>query len=133
MNKFSKKSQERLATCHPDLQKIFNKVIEHYDCTIVCGHREKEDQDEAVRTGASKLAWPNSKHNSLPSRAVDVVPFPVDWADTSRMYHFAGYVYAVADYYGIKLRWGGDFNGDFKFLDEKFKDLPHWELVGDNV
>lgn len=133
MNKFSDASKKRLATCHPDLQKVFNKVIENYDCTVTCGHRGKEEQDEAVRTGASKLAWPNSKHNSLPSKAVDVVPFPIDWADTSRFYHFAGFVLAVAQSMGVKLRWGGDWSGDLKFRDEKFKDLPHFELVEEKV
>lgn len=133
MNKFSDTSKKRLATCHPDLQKVFNKVIENYDCTVTCGHRGKEEQDEAIRTGASKLAWPNSKHNSLPSKAIDVVPFPVDWADMSRFYHFAGFVLAVAQSMGVKLRWGGDWNGDLKFRDEKFKDLPHFELVEEKV
>ena len=133
MNKFSDASKKRLATCHPDLQKVFNKVIENYDCTVTCGHRGKEEQDEAVRTGASKLAWPNSKHNSLPSKAIDVVPFPIDWTDTSRFYHFAGFVLAVAQSMGVKLRWGGDWNGDLKFRDEKFKDLPHFELVEEKV
>lgn len=129
MNKFSQKSLERLNTCHPDLQKVFNKVIENYDCTIICGHRGKDEQDEAVRLGNSKLEWPNSKHNQLLSLAVDVAPYPLDWNDTSRFYHFAGYVLAVANLMGVKLRWGGDWNGDLKFRDEKFKDLPHFELV----
>jgi hypothetical protein len=129
MNKFSGKSIERLLSCHTDLQRLFLEVIKNYDCTITCGHRGKDEQDEAVRTGNSKLAWPNSKHNSLPSKAIDVVPFPVDWKDTSRFYHFAGYVLAVANTLGIKIRWGGDWNGDLQFRDEKFKDLPHFELV----
>jgi len=129
VNSFSGKSQERLSTCHPDLQKLFNEVIKHYDCTVVCGHRGKDKQDEAVRTGQSKLAWPHSKHNSLPSKAVDVVPFPVDWSDMSRFYHFGGFVLAVAKHLGIKIRWGGDWNGNLQFRDEKFKDLPHFELV----
>lgn len=129
MNSFSGKSAERLATCHPDLQKLFNEVVLHYDCTVTCGHREKEEQDEAVRTGKSKLAWPNSKHNSFPSQAVDVVPFPIDWNDLTRFYHFAGFVLATAKRLGIRVRWGGDWNGDLKFKEEKFKDLPHWELA----
>ena len=133
MNKFSESSKKKLETCHPDIQKIFNEVIKHYDCTVICGHRGKDEQDEAVRTGASKLAWPNSKHNSLPSKAIDVVPFPVDWTDTSRFYHFAGFVMGVAIYFGIKLRFGGDWDGNLKFRDEKFKDLPHFELVEDKV
>ena len=129
MPQFSEASFERLKTCHPDLQKVFLKVIEHYDCTVTCGHRPKDEQDEAVRTGKSKLAWPYSKHNSLPSKAVDCVPFPVDWSDTSRFYHFAGFVLAVAQGLGVKIRWGGDWDGNLNFRDEKFKDLPHFELV----
>lgn len=132
MPKFGKKSEERLATCHVDLQRLFNEVIKHYDCTVLCGHRGKDEQDEAVRTGVSKLAWPNSKHNSLPSKAIDVVPFPIDWNDMTRFYHFGGFVLAVAKQLGIKIRWGGDWNGDLKFRDEKFKDLPHFELVEDD-
>lgn len=131
MSEFSGKSKERLATCHPELQRLFNEVVKHYDCTVTCGHRSKDEQDEAVRTGHSKLAWPNSKHNSLPSKAIDVVPFPIDWADTSRFYHFGGFVLAVAQQLGIKIRWGGDWNGNLQFRDEKFKDLPHFELVED--
>lgn len=129
MSSFSEKSKQRLSTCHPDLQRLFQEVIKHYDCTVVCGHRGKDEQDEAVRTGQSKLAWPYSKHNSLPSKAIDVVPFPIDWTDTSRFYHFGGFVLAVAMNLGIKIRWGGDWNGNLQFRDEKFKDLPHFELV----
>lgn len=129
MNSFSGKSQERLSTCHPDLQKLFNEVIKHYDCTVVCGHRGKDEQDEAVRTGQSKLAWPHSKHNSLPSKAVDVVPFPVDWKDLNRFFFFAGIVFTVAKQMNIKVRWGGDFNSDFNFKNDRFIDMPHWELV----
>lgn len=126
---FGRRSIERLDTCHPDLQRLFYEVIKYYDCTILCGIRSKEDQDQAVREGRSKLLWPRSKHNVAPSLAVDVAPFPVDWSDHSRFYHFAGYVMATADRLGIKTRWGGDFSMDLKFKDEKFIDLPHWELL----
>lgn len=129
MPALSKSSAEKLSQCHPDLQKIFNEVIKHYDCTIVCGHRNKEDQEQAVREGKSKVHFPNSKHNSLPSMAVDAVPYPIDWNDRTRFYHFAGFVFGVACSLGIKLRWGGDWNGDLQFKNEKFMDLPHFELV----
>lgn len=133
MTKFSAKSLERLSTCHPELQRLFGKVVETYDCTVVCGHRGKDEQDEAVRTGASKTPWPTSKHNASPSLAVDVVPYPIDWNDSTRFYHFGGFVLATAQSLGIKIRWGGDWNGDLKFRDEKFKDLPHFELVGEHT
>ena len=48
MPSYSKLSKARLATCHDDLITIFNKVIEHMDVTIVCGHRGKEEQNEYI-------------------------------------------------------------------------------------
>jgi peptidoglycan L-alanyl-D-glutamate endopeptidase CwlK len=129
MPEFGAKSKERLLTCDDKLQQLFNEVIKHYDCTVVCGHRGKDDQEQAVREGKSKVAFPNSKHNKLPSKAADVVPFPIDWNDKIRFYHFAGYVLGVAKTLGIKVRWGGDWNSNLNFKDEKFMDLPHFELV----
>ena len=61
--------------------------------------------------------------------AVDVSPFPIDWNDANRFHHFAGYVLAVAQSLDIKIRWGGDWNGDLQFKTEKFRDLPHFELI----
>lgn len=128
MPKYSRKSKERLSTCHEDLQKIFNEVIKHWDCTILEGHRTKETQDEYFRTGRSKLEWPNSKHNSKPSLAVDVAPWPIDWNDRERFIHFAGFVKGVANGMGIEIRCGADWNGDGRFT-ESFFDAPHFELV----
>jgi peptidoglycan L-alanyl-D-glutamate endopeptidase CwlK len=134
MPKFSQKSLERLNTCDPRLVEIFEEVIKHYDCTIICGVRSKEEQDEAFRTGKSKLRWPNSLHNvSSPdkkSRAVDVAPCPIDWTNYKAFYHFAGFVKGIAASKGIELRWGGDWDSDFDFKDQNFNDLPHFELVG---
>lgn len=129
MSKFGQSSIDRLSTCHPDLQKLFNEVVKNYDCSVICGHRGKDEQDAAVKAGNSKLSWPNSKHNVLPSNAVDVVPFPIDWNDINRFYHFAGFVLATANQLGIKVRFGADWDGDLNFKEEKFKDLPHWELA----
>ena len=129
MPQFGESSVKKLATCHPDLIRLFNEVIQRYDCTVTDGHRDKDAQDLAVARGLSKTPWPESKHNAVPSNAVDVVPYPIDWNDSSRFYHFAGFVLATAQQLGIKIRWGGDWNGDLKFRDEKFHDLPHWELL----
>ena len=71
---FSQTSKARLSTAHPDLQRLFNEVVKHWDCTIVCGHRGKEEQDKAFAEGKSKVKWPNGRHNKLPSLAVDVMP-----------------------------------------------------------
>jgi hypothetical protein len=126
---YSKKSKKQLATCHPKLQELFNEVIKEYDCTIIIGHRNKKKQDEAFRTGASKKEFPFSKHNSHPSIAADVAPYPIDWNNTKRFYHFAGYVQATADRMGIKIRWGGDWDSDNDLDDQTFMDLVHFELL----
>lgn len=133
MPAFSKTSLGRLNTCDPRLVEIFQEVIKYYDCTVTCGVRSKEEQDEAFRTGKSKLKWPNSKHNVLKvgdkSKAVDVVPCPIDWNNKEAFYHFAGFVRAVAALKGIKIRWGGDWDSDNNLKNQTFFDLPHFELV----
>ena len=128
MPRFGSRSRSKLETCHEDLQKVFNEVIKHFDCTILEGTRPKELQDEYYRTGKSKVKYPNSKHNSSPSRAVDVAPYPIKWQDTDRFYFFAGYVKGIASQMGIELRWGGDWDSDTEVGDQTFMDLPHFEL-----
>ncbi len=129
MPKFSPVSAKKLASAHPDLQKVFNEVIKHWDCSILEGHRGEADQNEYFKTGKSKLKWPSSKHNSLPSKAVDAMPSPISWEDREGICYFAGFVLGIASSMGIKIRWGGDFNQNRKIKDEKFVDMPHFELV----
>ena len=126
---YSKNSQARLDTCDPRLRELFNEIIRHYDCAILEGRRGKQTQNEYHRTGRSKLRWPRSKHNKTPSLAVDVAPYPVDWNEGRRFYHFAGFVEGVASQMGLRVRWGGDWDGDREFSDQNFHDLPHFELV----
>lgn len=126
---FSKSSLDRLDTCDPRLQATLLKVIHNFDCMVLCGHRDKTEQDTAFASGASKLKWPASKHNSTPSKAVDVLPYPINWADTQRITYFAGYVMATALSLGVKLRWGGDWDKDTDLKDNTFDDLAHFELV----
>jgi peptidoglycan L-alanyl-D-glutamate endopeptidase CwlK len=127
MPSYSRRSLANLQTCHPSLRKIFKEVIKNYDCTIIQGHRSLEEQDELYRTGKSKLR--KGKHNYIPSLAVDVCPYPIDWRDKIRFYHFVGYVKGVADQLGIKIRCGADWDGDNNFKDQTFHDLPHFELL----
>lgn len=134
MPQFSKTSLGRLRTCHQDLQTIFNYVVKYFDCTVICGHRTKEKQDEVYRQGYSQVRWPNSKHNSNPSMAVDAVPWPIDWENTDRMKFFIGYVLGIArmlkDYGAIEhdLITGIDWDADTFLKDHKFSDHPHFQL-----
>ena len=120
MPKFGKTSKERLSTCHADLQRLFNEVIKHTDISIICGHRNKEDQDKAYNEGNSKVKWPNSRHNSEPSDAVDVIPYPLhDW-NKEQFHRLATIIFKKAQDLGIKVEWGGHF--------QSFFDGPHWQL-----
>lgn len=134
MPQFSKSSINLLNTCHPDLQKLFNQVIKDYDCVVICGSRSDYDQKKAFDEGKSKIDGVKikskhqvSKQNPF-SRAIDIAPSPLDWNDKQRFYHFAGYVEGIADMLGIKIRWGGDWDSDKDFKDNKFNDLVHFEL-----
>ena len=128
MPRFGKRSKERLATCEKDLQMVFNEVIKYVDCSILEGHRSKDRQNALYEDGKTKVRYPNGRHNASPSRAVDVTPYPVDWADRERQTLFAGFVLGVANQMGIELRWGGDWDQDFEVKDNRFDDFPHFEL-----
>ena len=125
---FGKKSKERLNTCDSKLQKVFNEVIKHVDCSVLEGHREKDRQNKLYEEGKTKVKYPNGRHNRQPSSAVDVTPYPVDWGDRERQTLFAGFVIGVASQMGINLRWGGDWDQDFQVVDNRFDDFPHFEL-----
>tara|TARA_Y100001973_G_scaffold81816_1_gene120710 strand:- start:1800 stop:2189 length:390 start_codon:yes stop_codon:yes gene_type:complete len=126
--KFSKSSLSKLETCHDDLQKVFKEVIKHVDCTIIEGHRGEERQNKLCDEGKSKVRFPNGRHNASPSRAVDVMAYPIDWNDRERNTLFAGYVIGLARGMGVTLRWGGDWDSDFNLKENFFDDHPHFEL-----
>ena len=126
--KYSARSYKRLSSCHPRLRALFTTVLEGYDHTILCGNRGEKDQMKAYNEGNSKLKYPKSKHNANPAMAVDVAPYPIDWNNIKRFYHFGGYVQGIAKTMGIKIRWGGDWSGKRTFK-QKFNDLPHFEVI----
>lgn len=135
MARFSNQSLQNLSSCHEDLQVLFNEVILHFDCSVLCGFRNEAEQTEAFISNHSKLNWPNSKHNKSPSMAIDVSPYPVDWQDREQFYLFAGYVLATAEQLyqigamGRRVRWGGDWDSDKQLNDDSFADLLHFELM----
>lgn len=119
-------SRVKLATCHPDLRRLVEAVAAGVDqgdlatagirdITVVCGYRGQAEQDQAYAAGASKLRYPNSRHNSVPAQAVDLAPYPIDWKNRDAFLVLRGYVLATAARLGVRLRtisW----------------DLPHYEL-----
>lgn len=108
-----------------------------YDFSVICGYRSAEQQLEAYRRGASKLdgVLRRGKHNQHPSLAVDLLPWPPVvnglnvWDDPQRFHVLAGIILASASEERIKLRWGGDWDGDGNNLDATLHDLPHFEIL----
>lgn len=137
MPRYSRASLDKLATCDHNLQRLFTEVIRHWDCTIIYGHRTPEEQQALYAQGRTKpgsiVTYKDgvtklSAHNQEPSLAIDVVPYPIDWADEERMVYFAGFVMGMAQMMAIPLKWGGDWNRNQETSDENFRDLPHFEL-----
>lgn len=148
MNQYGAGSLAARKGVHPDLLKVFDRVLEHYDHSITCGVRDRVEQERLFREGKSKLSGdsPNARHVLQEGQkyglAMDVAPFPVIYPENgktpqerqkllARFYYFAGYVMRVADELGVKLRWGGDWDGDKDFRDNTFDDLVHYELILD--
>jgi len=129
MPAFGNTSKNNLEESHPLLQELFNEVIKTFDCSIIQGFRNEEEQNQAYQDKKTTLQFPDSKHNETPSLAVDVCPYPIDWANRDRFHYFAGFVKGVAARLGISVRWGGDWDNDTETKDNNFDDLPHFELV----
>jgi hypothetical protein len=130
MPTFSKSSLDKLKTCDPKLQKLFNEVIKYFDCVIICGYRGKEEQNDAYNRGKSKVQFPNSKHNSLPSKAIDVAPFidgKISW-DSRQCSYFGGLVKGISIMLGIDIIWGGNWSNNNNLNSNKFNDLVHFQL-----
>ena len=139
MPKFSITSLKRLDTCDSRLRDILQEVIKYYDCTILYGHRTKEEQDAKYLAGQSKLKWPKSKHNTYPSMAVDVAPYPIPkdwgkaWKDRVKFYELKAIIFYEAEKRGINIRYGGDWDSDYDYTDQTFDDLVHFELIDSNI
>lgn len=146
--KYSTTSKKRLKTCHKDLQTILNYAINvtSMDMGIACGHRSINEQkrlyDQGRKTPGKIVTYVDginvkSKHNYLPSLAVDVFAWvgKVSW-EKEDMIFLAGVIMTSANYLynqgkiEHKLRWGGNFDMDEIIVkDQKFIDLPHYELI----
>lgn len=137
MREFTEKEKEKLKSCHADLQTIIIAAANVIDIFVLEGHRGEEEQNTAYADGKSQLKYPNGKHNGMPSMAVDIAPFPINWNDKTKFYYLAGIIKGIAHKlleYGVishKIRGGWDWDGDNDFSDQTFNDLGHIELTGE--
>ena len=135
MPKFGKQSLDRLATCDERIQKVMNEAIKHYDFTVLYGYRTPAEQFELFKQGRTLVGkeWKvtgktvtqldgktkMSNHNSNPSKAIDIAPYPIDWNNINRFLDMAKVVKEAAKTVGVEITYGGDW---------KMKDYPHFEV-----
>jgi len=87
-------------------------------------------QDKAFSEGMSTKKWPLSEHNSWPSKAIDIAPYPIDWEDEKRFFRLAIVILFVALKKNISIRWGGAWDG-VPNKKGQLNDLGHFELLLD--
>lgn len=117
----SQKSRDKLNTCDEQLVKLVREMAKEMDLVVLCGFRGEKEQTEAFNKGNSKLQFPNSKHNKLPSLAVDIAPSPIDWNNLGMFLKMVQLAKVKAKELNINIRCGADFTS--------LKDYPHVELI----
>ena len=135
MPRFGSRSRENLDTCDERIQRVMERAIKDGpDFSVIVGHRTKGEQNRAWAAGFSKKKWPESNHNTKPSRAVDVIPYGGKnvWSDHIRFGLLAGWIMACAEAEGVNLRWGGDWSRTWRANERSsFFDGAHFELWED--
>ena len=136
MYHFSADSMTQLATCHRLLVMLCTQAIEIVDFKVVFGQRTLAEQKQLVRLGFSKTM--KSYHLNQPkSLAVDLHPCvegnPIDLIQSASVYNpyfyfMAGVIKGLAYKLNIPIVWGGDWNKDGNFRNNKFNDLFHFQL-----
>tara|TARA_R110000772_G_scaffold2839_1_gene10311 strand:+ start:24852 stop:25262 length:411 start_codon:yes stop_codon:yes gene_type:complete len=136
MATFGKTSERRLGTAHPILGILCKRVVARRDVTVCEGWRDEVKQNLYFAMKTSKVQWPNSKHNVLPSLAVDLTPYPEMWSSVEafkeiRLIVLEEWEIMEAEFLteGFELRHGADWDMDGDTTDQTFMDWPHWELI----
>ena len=136
MYKFSNSSKKKLESVRSDLQIVLNEAIKVIDFTVVYGLRTTIEQQMLYaqgRTTPGKIVTyldgvtKRSKHQD--ALAVDLAPYPIDWDNHKRFILLAGYIQGIANQLNVNLRWGGDWNRNNIMEDQRWNDLPHYELL----
>ena len=142
--KLSKSSLQRLSQCHVDLHVLMQEAIKNspYDFGISHGNRTPKEQNDLFQKGRengvivdkSKVVTyldgynKKSKHNYLPSLAVDIkcyVNGQITWnhgvfIETGTHIMEVAEVLFDNDRIKSQISWGGNWH--------KFKDLPHFQI-----
>jgi peptidoglycan L-alanyl-D-glutamate endopeptidase CwlK len=126
-------SERNLIGVHPDLVAVVRRAIEltEIDFKVGEGVRTAERQRKLVAEGKSKTL--HSRH--IPGKdglgkAVDlwaIVDGKITWERDCSV-RLSKFVLQAAKELNVLVRWGGDWDGDGQWLEERFFDGPHYEL-----
>lgn len=128
MPKFSKRSLLARAELHPKLQELVDEAIKEVDFVILDAQRGRAEQEKAFKAKNSKAHFGQSAHNWKPAVALDLCPYPIDFNNVVGFRVIAKTMLAIAKRLDIPLRWGGDWDMDGDWKDERFLDWGHFEL-----
>lgn len=136
-----KQSKVKLVGVHPNLIRVVELALTKtkQDFSVRDGLRTDAEQAQYLKDGHSTVKF--SKHQKQKSgygEAVDLLPVvkkglnPYD--DLNGFQHIRVAMFLAAKDLGVKIRWGGDWDGDGKTRaegdkDERFIDLPHFEIL----
>lgn len=124
---FGERSRKVRSELDPRLQKFCNAVANHWDVSLIEGYRSPERQLELYNSGASKVRV--GKHNTSPSRAVDMAPYPIDWNDIDQFIRFTYFAKGLIAAMNLPIKNGADWDEDNDYADHTFLDWVHWELT----
>ena len=128
-----KTSLARLKGVDETLVNIVKRAIEisEVDFTVLEGLRTIERQRELFaqgRTAPGKIVTWTMKSRHLEGKAVDLVPFPLDWNDLEKFDKIKDAMFKAAAEQKVNLRWGADWDGDGIYREKGEYDSPHFEL-----
>ena len=115
---------ERLEGIDERLLRIV-RAIEDYPILAVEGLRSQDRQGYLYAIGRS---WTRSGAH-VAGRAMDLVPAHTRWADDGNLLMLAGLVIGAARAFDYPIRWGGDWDRDWKLNREHQWDAAHFELI----
>ena len=131
--KLGKTSIARLKGVDKTLVNIVKRAIEisEVDFSVLEGVRTLERQRELYaqgRTAPGKIVTWTMKSKHIDGKAVDLVPYPLDWNDLSKFDKIRNAMFQAAKEQDVNLRWGADWNGNGEYREKGEYDSPHFEL-----
>lgn len=131
--KLGKTSLARLQGVDETLVNVVKRAIEisEVDFTVMEGVRTLERQRELYaqgRTAPGKIVTWTMKSRHIEGKAVDLVPYPLDWNDIEKFNKIKDAMFQAARELDVNLRWGADWDGDGNYREKGEYDSPHFEI-----